>query len=417
MSARTLQEIVTDLASFTNLRATLRNEPPPFLLWFQLVPIGEECCPRRFKMRALPPESEVMARRHLYEPVPVDDVEIDSIPLAHLLKSSYHQDTFWKETFLQKLSAELCRPAGTKDSVIGWGVRINESLNWSIVLLGIIWVLTILHAAPIWVSLLPHRYVQDNGVEEQRHGRQANHGTVLQTRRRVANQPRPPVHLDVAPHHVDGRAGARGRVVDGVAAGGIIAIAPPPRRLTVGVARARACARSVQHGAVPVRQHGDGRAPAQHGGAVERDHGPDRVRRAAEEARDDDVELRGRDGGADADRDAEGRVAAHRRRRHGRVDDGGQQRRRQQDPPHHAAASGFPVAEAPARLPLAPAPVACIVAVWGPRRAAPAPAPVVLVGPLLWRLSRCVCGVLLFCSDWSVGGDVKGSFCRQWVGG
>lgn len=67
----------------------------------------------------------------------MDDVEFADIPLAHLLQPGPHLDTFWKSVFPKKLCEELQRPAMSGGRVVGWGVRINESLNWSIVLLGI----------------------------------------------------------------------------------------------------------------------------------------------------------------------------------------------------------------------------------------------------------------------------------------
>ncbi|KAH7160524.1 hypothetical protein B0J13DRAFT_432586, partial [Dactylonectria estremocensis] len=104
------------------------------LIQFQLIPIGEKCYPRWFKTREVPPESEVAARKYLYEPVPMEDVELADIPLALLLKPGPHLDTFWITTFPKKLSEELWRPAGGGQRVIGWGIRVNESLNWPVIL-------------------------------------------------------------------------------------------------------------------------------------------------------------------------------------------------------------------------------------------------------------------------------------------
>ncbi|KAM5341256.1 hypothetical protein ACJ41O_015365 [Fusarium nematophilum] len=49
-----------------------------------------------------------------------------------------HLDTFWITTFPKKLSEELRRPAGGGQRVIGWGIRVNESLNWSLILFSIL---------------------------------------------------------------------------------------------------------------------------------------------------------------------------------------------------------------------------------------------------------------------------------------
>lgn len=103
---------------------------------FRLIPIREECCPRWFKKRELPPETEVKAGRYRYEPVPMDDVELAEIPLSHLLKPGPHTDRFWITTFPKKLREQLVRrPGADGQRVIGWGIRINEGLNWSYILL------------------------------------------------------------------------------------------------------------------------------------------------------------------------------------------------------------------------------------------------------------------------------------------
>jgi hypothetical protein len=82
----------------------------------------------------MPPETEVRARRYLYEPVPMDDVEFADIPLAHLLKPRPHTDTFWMNTFPKKVREPLLRQAGIDGQrVVGWGIRINEGLNWTVI--------------------------------------------------------------------------------------------------------------------------------------------------------------------------------------------------------------------------------------------------------------------------------------------
>ena len=87
---------------------------------FQLVPVGMRCCPTWFKAPEFPPQSEVAAGRYLYQPVPMDDVEMAYIPLAHLMKPGPHHDLFWLMIFPKKLSEELRRPAGTGQRVVGW---------------------------------------------------------------------------------------------------------------------------------------------------------------------------------------------------------------------------------------------------------------------------------------------------------
>lgn len=63
-----------------------------------------ECCPRWFKAREIPPEAEVSVRRCLYQPVPMEDVEIAEIDLPHLLKPGAHTDNFWIPRFPKKKS-------------------------------------------------------------------------------------------------------------------------------------------------------------------------------------------------------------------------------------------------------------------------------------------------------------------------
>lgn len=73
----------------------------------------------------------------------MDDVIIADVPLAHLLKPGPHLDKFWLNTFPKKLHQELQRHPGTDHDVVGWGIRVNESLNWSIILLGLLILLVI----------------------------------------------------------------------------------------------------------------------------------------------------------------------------------------------------------------------------------------------------------------------------------
>ncbi|KAJ4182612.1 hypothetical protein NW759_017118 [Fusarium solani] len=98
--------------------------------------------PSWFKTREFPPEAEVRARRYLYEPVPMEDVELADIPLPHLLKRGPHTDKFWITMFPKKLREQLVRrPGDDGQRVIGWGIRVNESLNWAVILLSILIIL------------------------------------------------------------------------------------------------------------------------------------------------------------------------------------------------------------------------------------------------------------------------------------
>jgi hypothetical protein len=99
-------------------------------------------------VREIPPEAEVKARRYLYEPVPMDDVEFADIPLAHLLKPGRHFDTFWTNTFPKKTREPLVRREGVDGRrVIGWGIRINEGPNWTVISFLILTVLLVIGAA------------------------------------------------------------------------------------------------------------------------------------------------------------------------------------------------------------------------------------------------------------------------------
>lgn len=69
----------------------------------------------------------------------MEDVELADIPLPHLLKTGPHTDTFWMETFPKKLREQLVRqPGADGQRVIGWGVRINEGLNWAFILISLL---------------------------------------------------------------------------------------------------------------------------------------------------------------------------------------------------------------------------------------------------------------------------------------
>jgi uncharacterized membrane protein len=108
---------------------------------FSLVPIGLKCCPSWFKTREFPPEVEVRTKRYLYEPVPMEDVELFHIPLRHLLKPGPHTDRFWMTMIPKKLRDPLVRVPGNNQHVIGWGIRMNEKLNWVFILPSILVIL------------------------------------------------------------------------------------------------------------------------------------------------------------------------------------------------------------------------------------------------------------------------------------
>lgn len=80
----------------------------------------------------------------------MEDVEFADIPLSHLLKPGPHTDNFWLTRFPKKIRDPLVRPRGPDgQNVIGWGIRVNECLNWTMILLSILTVLLATFASVI----------------------------------------------------------------------------------------------------------------------------------------------------------------------------------------------------------------------------------------------------------------------------
>jgi hypothetical protein len=104
-----------------------------------------EDCPTWFKTNEFPPCAEVDARRYLYKPSPMRDVDVLNIPLQHLLKPGRHTDRFWITTIPKKQREGLTRQPGIDgQQTIGWGIRVNETLNWSFILLLILIILVLI---------------------------------------------------------------------------------------------------------------------------------------------------------------------------------------------------------------------------------------------------------------------------------
>lgn len=80
-------------------------------------------------------------------------VDIINIPLYHLLKPGEHHDVFWLSMLPKKLNEKLYRPAGTKQPIVGWGIRINKSLNWAVVLLGLLFLLILISVVVVSYSI------------------------------------------------------------------------------------------------------------------------------------------------------------------------------------------------------------------------------------------------------------------------
>lgn len=72
--------------------------------------------------------------RYLYTPVPMIDAEILTMNLWHMRKDGPHTECFWYDVVPKKLDEGLFRPRGTRGHVLGYGIRINERLNVSLIL-------------------------------------------------------------------------------------------------------------------------------------------------------------------------------------------------------------------------------------------------------------------------------------------
>ncbi|KAF4910277.1 hypothetical protein CGCVW01_v011717 [Colletotrichum viniferum] len=72
-----------------------------------------------------------MEGKYIYAPVPMNDEVEFRIPLEHLILPGPHSDKFWITTVPTKLKPQLHRYPGEDMPVIGWGVKVNEGLNWS----------------------------------------------------------------------------------------------------------------------------------------------------------------------------------------------------------------------------------------------------------------------------------------------
>lgn len=59
---------------------------------------------------------------------------VASLNLWHFRQRGPHLEYFWYDTVPKKVDGGLFRPPGTRGSVVGYGIRINERLNASLVL-------------------------------------------------------------------------------------------------------------------------------------------------------------------------------------------------------------------------------------------------------------------------------------------
>ena len=80
----------------------------------------------------------------------MEDVEFADIPLSHLLKPGPHTDLFWIITVPKKLEQPLSKPLGMDGQrVVGWGIRINECINWAAILSAMLLILVSIGIAVI----------------------------------------------------------------------------------------------------------------------------------------------------------------------------------------------------------------------------------------------------------------------------
>jgi hypothetical protein len=89
----------------------------------------------------------------------MEDVEFANVPLWHLLKPGPHTDQFWLETMPKKIGQPLGRQAGAHgQQVVGWGLRINEGLNWAVLS-----AITLLGLVLIGISVLLYSFLTSDG--------------------------------------------------------------------------------------------------------------------------------------------------------------------------------------------------------------------------------------------------------------
>jgi len=101
---------------------------------FHLLPVRETCYPGWYKSGTFPPLMEVRRKRYQYAPAPMPDSQVVNIRLSDLLKPGSHHHRFWVTTIPKKIRYPLIREPGFDGQVMGWGIRINECLNWAFIL-------------------------------------------------------------------------------------------------------------------------------------------------------------------------------------------------------------------------------------------------------------------------------------------
>ena len=72
----------------------------------------------------------------------IEDPLLTNQFIHELMKPGEHLDSFWLETFPKKLNGRLEYISGQR--AVGWGIYINEKLNWPIFLSSVLVVLIII---------------------------------------------------------------------------------------------------------------------------------------------------------------------------------------------------------------------------------------------------------------------------------
>jgi hypothetical protein len=93
-------------------------------------------------LRALPPEAEVkQLKNYDYTPCPpdIEDPLLQNQFIHELLKPGPHLDNYWITTFPKKLKGRLEYISGQRP--VGWGIIINEGINWFVLLFGVLVIL------------------------------------------------------------------------------------------------------------------------------------------------------------------------------------------------------------------------------------------------------------------------------------
>lgn len=100
-------------------------------------------CPSYLKRYTLPPETEVkQLKNYDYTPCPpeIEEPLLQNQFMHELFKPGPHLDSYWMDTFPKKLKGQLKYISGQRP-IIGWGIIINEGINWPVLWYGVLFTL------------------------------------------------------------------------------------------------------------------------------------------------------------------------------------------------------------------------------------------------------------------------------------